>query len=186
MSLIRATDRSLFSTVAPDVLAEDDFPSDFTTGTSDRNGTLDYTPEETTLGYRFDAQCSCFLQTILKTRSSDELLGDDLTENPKPEQCDEQGMQQCVHFCVAKVAHVTHDLDLEKVPITRLNVDVSLGQYLCNQLGSHVLPSRVSLYAKLSCSVKGPRHESRTSHTATTGVSSKQRLFCFRGKFKGL
>ena len=148
--------------------------------------TLDPIPEEVTSAYRFDAQCSCFVKTLWKTRTATELLGEELTERPKPEHCDHRGMEECIQFCRKKVSDLTNGLDLEKVPVTRIGVDVSLGQYICNQIGSHILPSRMTLFARLTCTSVGPRFESTTSHLATTGVYSKQRLWCFRGKFKGM
>ena len=148
--------------------------------------TLDPLPEEATSAYRFDAECSCFVKTILKSKTMEELLGEDLTERPKPEHCDSHGMSQCIEFCNMKASSLTNNLDLKKVPITATGVEVSLGQYLCNLMGSHILPSRVSLYAKLTCKSSGPRHERTTSHLATTGVYSKQRLWCIGGKFRGV
>ena len=153
---------------------------DLSTGPS----TLDDIPDESTSAYRFDAKCSCFVKTLLKTQSAEELLGEELTESPKPEHCDKQGMAECIEFCNRKIKSKTHDFDLNEVPVTENGIDVSLGQYICNQIGSHILPSRMTLYAKLTCTTAGPRYENTASHLATTGVYSKQRLWCVRGKFR--
>lgn len=148
--------------------------------------TLDDIPDETTSAYRFDARCSCFVKTILKSQTAAELLGEDLTGNPRPEHCDKHGMAECVEFCNRKINEKTQDFDLKAIPVTEIGIDVSLGQYICNQIGSHIVPSRMALYAKLMCTTEGPGHRSTTSHLATTGVKSQQRLWCVRGKFRPL
>lgn len=172
------------SAVCEEALVTDGVESDVLPEVPEQPVTLDSIPDETTSAFSFDAQCSCFLRTGLKSRTAEELLGQDLSDGPHPEHCDQRGMQDCIQYCNTEVKLLTNDLDLEKVPVTRSNVDVSLGQYMCNMLGSQIIPSRVSVSAKLTCSAHGPRHEAQTVHVATTGLSSKQRLFCFRGKFR--
>lgn len=138
-----------------------------------------------TPGYSFDASCTCFIKSrTSKGVDASELLKNVLTEHPKPEHCDNKGMNDCVEFCREKVHEVTNDFDLTKPPkSSEEEIKVSLGQYLCNILGNHRFPFYLQSYAKIECKKTKPGWTSVTSHIANTGRYSQQPLVCVRGKF---
>ena len=170
-----------------------EIPEDFTTEAPIEepltdSSTFDPLPDEQTESpYKFDAKCSCYMKSwaMRAPVDSSPLLGRLLTEAPKPEHCNNQGMKDCIAFCREKVHEVTNDFDLTKVPNTDDgSVTVSLGQYLCNLVGRHFFPKYMQTYAQMDCrSTYGSSHSIVSKHIASTGSYSKQPLVCIRGIF---
>ena len=199
MSDTPITEEDLFADEDPEVPEEPEVPEvpevpeDFTTEAPIEepltdSSTFDPLPDEQTESpYKFDAKCSCYMKSwaMRAPVDSSPLLGRLLTEAPKPEHCNNQGMKDCIAFCRENVHEVTNDFDLTKVPNTDDgSVTVSLGQYLCNLVDRHIFPQYMQTYAQMDCrSTYGSSHSIISKHVASTGSYSKQPLVCIRGIF---
>jgi hypothetical protein len=125
--------------------------------------------------------CSCFVNIAGGDHLGQGLLRDILTYGAFTAACDSSGYEACKQHCTEYV-ELTDGGWFTEIPALR-DIDVSLGQLLCNILGQDVEGSKVELWSSVQCEFPKDTDQPSGLRFTNTGVSPNKLLRCKSGRF---